>query len=77
MCDLISHRFCQSQKRRHSRQSIYAGLPRPKSPNIDAQMNPMGTPENSKQKALAKLGVNSDKGVCKFLSYIFRNSRDA
>ena len=65
MCDLISDRFSQSHKRRHSRQSIYAGLPRPKSPNIDAQMNSTGTPENSKQKALAKLGVNPDKGVCK------------
>jgi hypothetical protein len=65
MCDLISDRFSQSHKRRHSRQSIYAGLPRPKSPNIDAQMNPTETQENSKQKALAKLGVNPDKGIRK------------
>ena len=75
MRTLISDRFSQSSKRRNSRQSVYAGLPRPKSPNIDAQMNPMANPEtsnnnnaNSKQKALAKLGVNSDKnfGVRKF-----------
>ena len=68
MFAVIANRFSQSNKRRHSRQSVYAGLPRPKSPNIDGQMNAMGTPENNtNQKALAKLGVNSGKsGVRKF-----------